>query len=386
MIFVFIALVVVVGAFVYTRYYSGSTLISGIVHSEDASSLPSEIASGFSIEEVVRGLSVPWSIVWTSPDRMLVAERGGNIRVIERGVLLEKPLHEFSEVSVGGEEGLMSLVLHPRYSRNRYIYASLAYENDSGMWVKVVRFRDDGERVSSLTTIIDTIPGAQFHAGSRLVFGPDEKLYISTGDATDRTIAQDIQSLGGKILRLNDDGTIPQDNPFPGSPVWSFGHRNPQGISFDSAGTLYETEHGPSTFDGPPGGDEVNVIVKGGNYGWPLVSHENRKEGTEAPLLVFTPAEAPASALVYSGALFPEWKGNLFFGALRGEGIVRVVLDSSDPKKVVSYEKMSGISFGRIRDIAEGPDGALYFSTSNKDGRGIPHENDDRIFRIVRKQ
>lgn len=336
----------------------------------------------YKIEEIAHGLEVPWSIVFTSPTRMLVTERPGRIRVIENGIVKGEPLHTFLEVSTGGEEGLMSLALHPQYANNKYVYASYAYQSERGMWVKVVRFRDDGDSISDMKTIIDAIPAAQYHAGSRLRFGPDGKLYITTGDATEKEIAQDLRSLGGKILRINDDGSIPSDNPFK-SAVWSYGHRNPQGISWNEKGKLYETEHGPSTFDGPPGGDEVNRIVKGGNYGWPLVSHENRLEGTIHPLLVFTPAEAPASALIYSGKLFPEWKDNLFFGALIGEGLIHIVLSDSDPDKVVSYEKLADVKFGRIRDVTEGPDGAIYFSTSNRDGRGSPAATDDRIFRIV---
>lgn len=335
------------------------------------------------VEEVARGLEVPWSIVFTSSDRMLVTERPGRIRVIEKRILREQPLHTFDEVVSNAEEGLMSLALHPRYASNRLVYASLAYPSERGIWVKIVRFRDDGESVADMTTIVDGIPAAQYHAGSRLAFGPDGKLYITTGDATDKNIAQELDSLGGKILRVNDDGSVPDDNPFPNSSVWSYGHRNPQGISWNSKGSLYETEHGPSTFDGPPGGDEVNRIEKGGNYGWPLVSHEGTREGTVAPLLVFTPAEAPASALIYSGRLFPQFKDNLFFGALVGEGLMRVVFDTNKPDTVARYEKMAEVDLGRIRDVAEAPDGSIYFSTSNKDGRGSPAEGDDRIFRIV---
>ncbi len=279
----------------------------------------------------------------------------------------------------------MSLALHPLYASNKYVYAAYASTKDGPLQVKVVRFRDEGDSISGITIIVDHIPAAQYHAGSRLKFGPDGKLYITTGDATDRAIAQDLDSLGGKILRVNDDGSIPSDNPFPNSPVWSYGHRNPQGIHWDSKGNMYETEHGPSTFDGPPGGDEVNRIRKGENYGWPLVSHENTGEGTVAPLLVFTPAEAPASALVYSGKLFPQFKDNLFFGALVGEGLMRVVF-GNDPDEIARYEKLADVDLGRIRDVTEGPDGAIYFSTSNRDGRGSPAASDDRIFRIVPKE
>lgn len=280
----------------------------------------------------------------------------------------------------------MSITLHPQYADNRFIYASYAYMTERGMWVDVVRFKDlpaqagEGGSISDITRIVSGIPAARFHAGSELAFGPDGKLYITTGDATERDLAQDLDSLAGKILRVNDDGSIPDDNPFPGSPIWSYGHRNPQGIAWNSAGEMYETEHGPSGFDGPGGGDEVNKIEKGGNYGWPLVSHDKTKEGTIAPLLVFTPAEAPASALIYSGKLFPQFKDNLFFGALRGENLMRVSLPGGAAR---GFQRLFHEEYGRIREVVEGPDGAIYFTTSNRDGRGDPAPEDDRVFRII---
>lgn len=335
------------------------------------------------IETVATGLDTPWSIVFTSDTRMLIAERPGRIRVIQAGELVEKPLHIFSEVSETGEEGLMSVALHPDYPVNQWLYVSLAYEKEAELFVKILRFRDDGDRLADPVTILDSIPAARYHAGSRLTFGPDGKLYIATGDATEKNLAQDTNSLAGKILRLNADGSIPDDNPFPGKAIWSYGHRNPQGLAWHpDNGALYSTEHGPSVFDGPAGGDEVNLIEKGKNYGWPLVSHEKRRAGTEAPLITYTPAEAPASLLIYSGRANTNWRGNLFFGALRGEGLVRLVVDPRDPKKILSSEKLAGVRFGRIRAVAEGPDGFIYFTTSNRDGRGKPSNEDDRVFRL----
>ncbi len=341
-----------------------------------------EISVLYTVEEVVRGLDTPWSIVFTSPERILVTERPGRIRIIQSGALTERPLHTFSEVSEKGEEGLMSLVLDPEYAQNRLLYVSLAYGTPE-LFVKVVRFRDEGNSLSMETIILDKIPAARFHAGSRLSFGPDRKLYITTGDATNRALAQDLSSLVGKILRINSDGSIPADNPFPGSSVWSYGHRNPQGLFFHpETGELYSTEHGPSVFDGPAGGDEVNRIVKGGNYGWPLVSHEKTFEGTLSPLLVFTPAEAPASLLIYRGKALPQFTGDLFFGALAGEGLMHVQIEEGNPDKVSSYGKLPEVAYGRIRALAESPEGFLYFGTSNRDGRGDPNPSDDRIFRI----
>ncbi len=340
----------------------------------------------YKIEAFVEGLEVPWSIVFTSPDRVLVTERPGRIRVIENGVLKPDPIKTFDDVVSDGEEGLMGLAVHPDYANNKLIYASYAYDGRDGMTVKVVQYKDNGTSLGDEKIIMDNLPARQYHAGCRIKFGPDGKLYITTGDAGERHLAQDTDNLYGKILRVNDDGTVPSDNPFPGSPVWSYGHRNPQGIDwYPGSDILYSTEHGPSGFDGPGGGDEVNVIVKGGNYGWPIVSHENSKEGMISPVLVFTPAEAPASGMFYSGDAIPQFKNNFFFGSLRGRGIIRVEVDPDDPSKVVRFEKMTSVNYGRIRDITQGPDGAIYFSTSNQDGRGNPAEGDDKIYRIINK-
>ncbi|MDD5084311.1 MAG: PQQ-dependent sugar dehydrogenase [Candidatus Moranbacteria bacterium] len=359
----------------------------GKVRSEDVAPVPmpevSEKNPQWRVEEVVGGLDTPWSIVFTSSERMLLTERAGRLREVRDGILKPEPLYVFGEVQEKGEEGLMSLTLSPDYPSDRFVYVSLAYPAEGGLFVKVMRFQDDGTGLRDPVDIIDAIPAAQFHAGCRIAFGPDGKLYVTTGDATDTSLPQDKDSLAGKILRLNPDGSIPADNPFPDSPVWSYGHRNPQGITWqDDTGAMYATEHGPSGFDGPGGGDELNHIIQGGNYGWPLVSHTSRLEGTIAPLLVFTPAEAPAALLSYSGRVFPEWRGNLFFGALKGEGLFHVVLDAENPDKAVRYEKLDIGSLGRIREVMEGPDGFIYFSTSNRDGRGTPATRDDRIMRI----
>ena len=340
----------------------------------------------YQIEVFVEDLEVPWSIVFTSLDRVLVTERPGRLRVIENGVLNPKPLKVFNDVESSGEEGLMGLTLDPDYENNRFIYLSYAYDNEDGMAVKVVRYKDDGTSLSDEKVIIDNLPAQTYHAGCRIKFGPDSKLYVTTGDAGKRQIVPELDNLYGKILRLNADGSVPDDNPFPGSPVWSYGHRNPQGIAwYPGTDILYSTEHGPSGFDGPGGGDEVNIIVKGGHYGWPIVSHDENEEGLIAPVLVFTPAVAPSSAMFYSGEKLKEFQNNFFFGCLRGRGIMRVILDENDPTKVLSFEKLPEVDFGRIRDVVQGPDEAIYFGTSNQDGRGNPTPGDDKIYRIVKK-
>jgi aldose sugar dehydrogenase len=240
--------------------------------------------------------------------------------------------------------------------------------------------------LSADKTLIDNIPAAQFHAGCRVKFGPDKLLYVTTGDATDKNLAQDLNSLAGKILRVDTDGKIPTDNPFGQSLVYSYGHRNPQGIAWNkSKNIMYSTEHGPSLFDGPAGGDEVNIITPGGNYGWPIVSHDKAKDGLISPLILFTPAEAPASAMVYDGEAFNLFKGDLFFSALVGEGIIRVKFDPQDPQRVLSYSKLDIGDLGRIRETTQGPDGYIYFTTSNRDGRGQIQDGDDKIYRIKPK-
>ena len=335
------------------------------------------------IEVVAEGLYVPWSIVFTDNNRILFTERNGNLRVIQNNVLMEKPLMDFEEVSAKGEAGLLGLALDPDYAVNKMIYVAYAYSSNDGMKVKVVRYTDEGDKLTGEKPIISDIPAESYHAGCRLRFGPDGKLYITTGDAGERDLAQNTNNLFGKILRINADGSVPSDNPFPGNPVWSYGHRNPQGIDwYPGTDIMYSTEHGPSGFDGPGGGDEVNVIVKGGNYGWPEVSHEESRSGMISPVLVYTPAVAPASGMFYKSDSLPQFKNNFFFGCLRGNAIMRVVVDEKDPSKVLSAEKLSEVKFGRIRDVAEGPDGAIYFSTSNKDGRGNPADGDDKIYRI----
>ena len=340
--------------------------------------------SQFKVEKVVGGLEVPWSIVWAPDGRMIFTERPGRVRVFENGALRPQPLFVVPDVEPSGESGLMGVALHPQFATNRFIYLSYAYSS-GGARVRVVRYREAPEGLVDRKVIIEDIPAAQFHAGCRIRFGPDGKLYITTGDATRRELAQRLDSLAGKTLRLNDDGTVPQDNPFVGqkdarSEIWTLGHRNAQGLDFQPGSNLmFQTEHGPSNFDGPPGGDEVNIVEKGRNYGWPTIHHKETRAGLESPLLEYTPACAPASGAFYRGSALPQFKGNFFFGCLRGERLIRVVLDG---RRVVSQEDLIK-DYGRIRDVAEGPDGFLYFSTSNRDGRGKPASDDDRIMRLA---
>lgn len=338
----------------------------------------------YKIESLVSGLYVPWSIVFTSPDRMLVTERNGNVRVVQNGQLMKEPLVTFPEVLGKGEEGLMGMAVDPQYQQNKFLYVCYAQPQDGNFKDKVVRLKDNGSTAVIDKELLTGIPAATNHAGCRVMFGPDGKLYVTTGDATDGEIAQQMNSLGGKILRMNTDGSIPADNPFPNSYIYSLGHRNPQGIAWQPVtNQLFETEHGPSLFDGPAGGDEINIISAGQNYGWPIVHHKEHQDGLIDPLLEFTPAVAPSGATFYAGDVFPQLKNNFFFALLKGEGIMRVEFSADNQSKVEKVSKLSGVDVGRVREVVEGPDGFIYFATSNRDGRGKLREGDDHIYRLV---
>lgn len=333
----------------------------------------------YKVDAITGNLSVPWAIVFTDTNRILVTERTGKITEIKDGI--QKTLITFDEVSQTGEEGLMGMALDPDYKINRNLYVCLAYFKNGKLVSAVKKLVDNKTSIANVQTILDDVPAAQYHAGCRVRIGPDKKLYVSTGDALQKNSAQDVTSLAGKILRMNLDGTTPSDNPFPNSLVYSYGHRNVQGFDWHlTTGQMYATEHGPSLFDGPPGGDEVNRIEKGLNFGWPVVSHEKSMEDMEDPLIVFTPAVAPASGSFYSGKVFPQFTNLFFFGGLRGEGVFAVKVDGDR----ASYQKLD-VQVGRIREVVEGPDGLLYFTTSNTDGRGKVRDGDDFIYVLKTK-
>ena len=349
-----------------------------------ADSADNSAAEKFRVETVASNLEVPWAFAFLPDGNLLFTERPGRVRLIENGKLKAEPIFTVPDVEPSGESGLMDVSIHPNFNENKFVYLAYAYDND-GKRVKIVRYKFDGATLIEPQTIIENLPAATYHAGTRARFGPDGKLYVTVGDATDREIAQKTDSLGGKTLRLNDDGSVPADNPFVNNKnyrpeIWTIGHRNAQGLAWSADGTMFQTEHGPSGFDGRGGGDEVNLVERGKNYGWAEISHEETKEGLVSPLLEYTPACAPASAMIYQGAAFPQFKGNLFFGCLVGTRIIRVVLDG---KRVVKQEDLLTDGYGRIREMAESPDGSIYFSTSNRDGRGDAAEADDRIMRLV---
>ena len=366
---------------------------SAITQDADFPPVPaSKSVPKFRVETMAANLEVVWSIAFAPDGRMFFTERPGRVRVFENGKLRAAPFFTVPDVEPSGESGLMGMTLHPDFAENHFVYLAYAYQDQNkNQTVRVARYRETGETFIEPKTIIEAIPASRYHSGTRLKFGADGKLYITTGDATKQSRAQDLSSINGKTLRLNDDGTIPSDNPFVNQKgarpeIWTYGHRNAQGMDWQPGTNLmFQTEHGPSIIDGVDlfhrtGGDEVNIVEKGKNYGWAKISHTMRRDGMETPIIEYSPAVAPASAMFYRGALFPEFKNNFFFGTLKGEAIVRLVLDG---RRIVSQDKLLEKKYGRIREVAEAPDGSIYFSTSNRDGRGNPTKEDDRILRIV---
>jgi glucose/arabinose dehydrogenase len=341
------------------------------------------------VETFISGLEVPWSLAFASDGRLFISERPGRVRVATSGQLDPNPWMTLP-VSASGEGGLMGLALDPDFAHDPWVYVCYTFD-DAGMQAnRISRLHELNGRGDREEILLDRFPGAIIHNGCRLKFGPDGKLYATTGDSFQRSLAQDLGSLAGKILRLNREGTVPSDNPFgPASLVYSYGHRNPQGLAFDPQnGALFETEHGPSGEVGFGDYDEVNIIVAGGNYGWPVVVGAPGLAAYRDPLLAFpNVAVPPAGATFYTATLIPQWTGNFFFTSLRGEHLQRVVLDANH-EQVVAIERLFeqdfyGGVYGRLRDVLQGPEGALYVATSNRDGRGQPAADDDRVLRIL---
>jgi quinoprotein glucose dehydrogenase len=344
---------------------------------------------GVTLTPWVTDLEAPWSLIFLPDGRALVSERPGRIRLIRDGVLASRAYANFMSgegrrlnLFARGEGGLMGLAAHPDFPKAPFIYAMYTYRDGRGVWNRVIRLRDLGDRARFDKLIIGDIPGAHFHNGGRIAFGPDGMLYVATGEIFERRMAQDLAALGGKILRMTPDGDIPPDNPYPGSPIYSLGHRNPQGLAWHPrTGDLFASEHGPSGEVGFGAYDEVNVIRKGGNYGWPLVVGAPGRPGFIDPLIAW-----PEEAVPPSGMTFHQ--GDLFLATLRAQALIRIRLATgADGYRVQAIERWfardphEGV-LGRLRDAVEGPDGRLYILTNNRDGRGWARPGDDKIYRV----
>jgi len=365
--FSFIILILVVGAVGAYVYFRPDTTF----RSKEIVDKNPEVKNIPDVEVILNDLEIPWDIAFLPEGGMLVVERPGRLLFVKDG---ERKEIAIAGITHAGEGGLLGLTLHPRFLENKsmYLYMSSGY-SASETRNRVERYRLEHNSLSDKKIIVEHIPGALYHDGGRMEFGPDGFLYITTGDATRANIAQDKNSLGGKILRVRDDGSIPEGNPFH-TAVWSYGHRNPQGIAWDKEGRLWETEHGRTGAGGlVTGMDEVNLITSGQNYGWPEIEGDEVRSGMIAPVINSGASEtwAPAS-LAYLN-------GSLFFGGLKGEALYEVVLEGEKIKEFKTHFKNE---FGRIRTVRVGPDKMLYLTTSNRDGRGKPEAGDDKIIRV----
>ena len=331
------------------------------------------------VEVIADGLNHPWSLAFLPDGNMLVTERTGTLRIIIDGKLVKKPVSGLPIITQHGQGGAMDIVLHPDFENNRLVYLAYAGESDDGFSTEVLRGKLVDHQLEDVEIIFEAnakTSGGR-HFGGKLLFDKEGKLFITLGDRGQRDPAQDLGTHTGSLIRINDDGSIPGDNPFINTDgaqpeIYSYGHRNIQGIDLKPETNIVWThEHGPQ------GGDEINIIEAGNNYGWPVITYGvnyvigtkigegTHEEGMEQPLYYWTPSIAPSGMMFYTGNEFPLWKGDLFVGSLKFGLLVRLELEN---EQVTHEERLLDNKFGRIRDVRQGPDGAIYLLTDQTNG------------------
>ncbi|MBU9713785.1 PQQ-dependent sugar dehydrogenase [Evansella tamaricis] len=322
----------------------------------------SEIKSqNWELEVVADQLNIPWDI--NINDKFVVlTEREGTIVVIEEGTMTRYPIHTSDPIAHQGEGGLLGMELKGDFNESGQAFLYYTYSSEIGLANKVVEVLFDGERWEETDILIEDIPGDRIHNGGRIAIGPDGYLYVTTGDANDPELSQEKDNLAGSILRLDIHGNVPEDNPFQDSYLFSYGHRNPQGLAWDSNGKLFSSEHGPTAHD------EINEIVSGKNYGWPIIKGDEEQEGMELPLI-----HSGNDTWAPSGMTF--WHDYLVVAGLRGQSLYGYDMESESMEMIFSTE-------GRLRDVVQ-YDGDLYVITNNTDGRGTPSSGDDRLLRLT---
>lgn len=320
---------------------------------------------------LTENLQYPWEMLWGPDNFIWITERGGRISRINPSTGVVTPLFTISEVQSNGEGGLLGMVLHPQFSTNPFVYVAYNY-NNNGYKEKVVRFTYNGSTLINPTIIIDNINASSIHNGCRLIISPDLKLFITTGDAANPQLAQNTSSLNGKVLRINLDGSIPADNPIPGNPVWSWGHRNAQGLTLVN-NQLFSSEHGPNI------DDEINIIERGRNYGWPSVNGrcDESSEQTfcsanniKEPVFTWTPTAAVSGMEYYNQDYIPQWKNSLLVVALKNSRLYQMKLNSNQTQITETTEYFTN-TYGRMRDVCIAPDGKVYICTSNGNDKVI---------------
>ena len=332
---------------------------------------------------VTSGLEVPWGIAFLpGGNDFLVTERPGRVRLVREGVLVPQPVATVP-LAPGGESGLLGIVLHPQFAQNRFffVYATVRVSGVKQNRVERWKLSDDSTSASFDGVVFGGIGAAQFHDGGRLRIGPDGMLYVGTGDARDPQRAQDPNSANGKVLRLTPEGAVPADNPIPGNPAFILGVRNVQAIDWLDSATLVIADHGPSGELGRSGHDEVDIARAGDNLGWPTIYGCGQSGSLVLPKLTWHDAVPPGGAAVYRGTAIPEWQGSVLIGVLGSRHLHRVVFDAMN--RVSLHEVYFDGTLGRIREVITGPDGEIYLTTSNCDGRGDCPADKDRIVKLV---